>query len=225
MSLEKAKEKASIKALDFVADGMRIGLGTGSTATYFIKHLIERVEQGLKIEAVASSEVSTQLAKKGNIPLLNINEISHLDLTVDGADEIDRQKRLIKGAGGALVREKIIASMSKEMIVIADESKCVEKLGKHPLPVEVIPFAISATLSHIQEKGFSGNLRKNSDGTPYQTDNHNWIVDLTFDSPLEDPETVHVSLISIPGVVDTGFFFHLAKQCVIGKQDGEIIMF
>ena len=146
--------------------------------------------------------------------------IDALDLTVDGADEIDPQKRLIKGAGGALVREKIIASMSKEMVVIVDESKLVEKLGLHPLPVEIIPFGAKATQRHIQEIGLSGSLRKKDSEIPYLTDNQNWIYDVHFSSPIEDPEGLQQALLSIPGVVDTGFFFHLAKRCVIGKQDG-----
>ncbi len=220
MGNEIGKDVASKKALEFVQSGMRLGLGTGSTAAFFIKHLIEKYQQGLKVEAVATSIASQKMAKIGGIPLLDINAITYLDLTIDGADEIDPKKRLIKGGGGALVREKIIASMSREMIVIADESKLVEKLGTHPLPVEVIPFGAGATKKHMEDKGFSGKWRKNSDGTPYITDNQNWIFDITFPSTIDEPEPIHNSLLSIPGIVDTGFFFHLAKQCVIGKQDG-----
>ncbi|NGX27258.1 MAG: Ribose-5-phosphate isomerase A [Chlamydiae bacterium] len=220
MSHDAAKDAASKKALSFVQDGMHIGLGTGSTAAHFIKHLIEKCKQGLKVQAVATSIASQEMAKKGGIPLLDINTISFLDLSVDGADEIDPEKRLIKGAGGALVREKIIAAMSKEMIVIADESKLVKKLGAHPLPVEIIPFGAEATKKHIEDKGFSGKWRKNGRETHYLTDNQNWIFDITFPSLIDEPEAIHLSLLSIPGVVDTGFFFHLAKQCVIGKQDG-----
>jgi len=220
MSLEEAKRSASIKALEFVQDGMHIGLGTGSTAAFFIQHLIEKCKQGLKVQAVATSNASQEMAKTGGIPLLDINTINALDLTVDGADEIDPQKRLIKGAGGALVREKIIAAMSKEMIVIADESKLVEKLGLHPLPVEIIPFGAKATQKHIEDSGLIGSWRKNGSEMQYLTDNQNWIFDIQFSSPIEDPESLQNTLLSIPGVVDTGFFFHLAKRCVIGKQDG-----
>ncbi|MDN3506176.1 MAG: ribose-5-phosphate isomerase RpiA [Simkaniaceae bacterium] len=219
MSQNVAKEAASIKALEFVQDGMLLGLGTGSTAAFFIKHLIEKCKQGLKVQAVATSVVSEDMAKAGNIPLLDINTINALDLTIDGADEIDPQKRLIKGAGGALVREKIIASMSKEMVVIADETKLVDQLGLCPLPIEIIPFGAQATQRHIQELGLSGSLRKDTE-IPYLTDNQNWIYDIHFSSPPKDLEDLQNNLLSIPGVVDTGFFFHLAKRCVIGKQDG-----
>lgn len=225
MSQDKAKDVASLKALEFVQGGMRIGLGTGSTATRFIQHLIEKCKQGLKIEAVATSLASAKIAQEGGIPLLDVNAITSLDLIVDGADEIDPKKFLIKGAGGALVREKIIAAMSQDMIVIADETKLVEKLGIHPLPIEIIPFGAEATKKHIEMQGFSGKWRLKKDKSKFVTDNHNWIFDISFPSPPDSPEKVHFSLLSIPGVVDTGFFFHLAKRCVIGKQDGTTRVF
>lgn len=225
MSHEKAKDCASMKALEFVKEGMRVGLGTGTTAACFIRHLIEKCKQGLKIEALATSSHSAKMAKEGGIPLLDFHTTSELDLTVDGADEIDPQKRLIKGGGGALVREKIIAAMSKEMIVIADDSKLVEKLGTHPLPVEIIPFGAEATKKHISEHGLTGKWRESKAGVKYVTDNQNWIFDITFPSPLEQPEKIHQTLLFIPGIVDTGFFFHLAKRCVIGKQDGTTHVF
>ncbi|NGX37252.1 MAG: Ribose-5-phosphate isomerase A [Chlamydiae bacterium] len=215
MSRDKAKDAASKKALEFVQDGMHVGLGTGSTATHFIEHLIEKCQNGLKIQAVATSSVSEKMAQEGGIPLLDINVITALDLTVDGADEVDAQKRLIKGAGGALVREKIIANMSKEMIVIADESKLVEKLGKALLPVEIVPFCAEATRKQLADLGFKGQWRKD-----YVTDNHNWILDIAFPSPLDDPEKVHLEILQNPGVVQTGFFFHLAKRVVVGNSDG-----
>lgn len=226
MANEKAKEAAGLKALEFVKEGMRLGLGTGSTSEYFIKHLIEKCRSGLKIEAIATSLASAKLAKEGGIPLLDVNAISSLDLTVDGADEIDQQKRLIKGGGGAFVREKIIATMSRQMIVIADESKFVDKLGsRHPLPIEVIPFGAEATKKHIEDTGFSGKWRHTKEGKKYLTDNNNWVYDITFSTPLSSPEDLHLSLIAIPGVVDTGFFFHLAQKCVIGRQNGTTLVF
>ena len=200
---------------------MRIGLGTGTTAEYFIRHLITKVKEGLYIEAVATSKASEALARKGGIPILSINEISSLDLAIDGADEIDPEKRLIKGAGGALTREKIIATMSKEMIVIADESKLVPRLGKGPIPIEVIPFGVIATKREIEARGCKGSWRKNKDGSFYSTDNHNWILDIHLPTPLEFPEKMEEVLIHIPGVVETGFFFNLASRIVIGKKEGK----
>src|SRR3990167_2227814 len=138
MSQEKAKQEAALKAVEFIQDGMIVGLGSGTTAAYFIQALAERVKQGLKIQSVASSHPSADLAKKGGIKVLDLNAVSHVDLTIDGADEIDRKKRMIKGGGGAHVREKILACASKEMVVIVDESKRVERLGKAKLPVEVL---------------------------------------------------------------------------------------
>lgn len=226
MENQKAKEAAGLKALEFVKEGMRLGLGTGSTAACFIKNLIKKCQSGFKVEAVATSEASMRMAKDGGIPLLDVNTISSLDLTIDGADEIDPQKRLIKGAGGALVREKIIATMSEQMIVIADESKLVEKLGTtHPLPIEVIPFGAEASKKHIEDKGYTGKWRRDKNGENYVTDNNNWIYDLNFSYPINSLEDLHLSLIMIPGVVDTGFFFHLAQKCVIGKQNGDTLVF
>ncbi len=219
MTHDIAKEAAAKKALEFVQDGMVLGLGTGSTAVFFIKHLIERCKHGLKIEAVCTSFASQKMAAEGGISILDINTLSALDLTIDGADEIDPKKRLIKGAGGALVREKIVATMSREMIVISDESKLVEKLGIHPLPVEILPFGAKATERHIEDLGLEGKWRESS-GEKYITDNQNWIFDIHFSTPPSSPESIHQSLIALPGVIDTGFFFHLAKRCVIGKQDG-----
>lgn len=219
MTLDIAKEAAAKKALEFVQDGMVLGLGTGSTAVFFIKHLIERCKNGLKIEAVSTSFASQKMAHEGGISILDINTLSSLDLTIDGADEIDPEKRLIKGAGGALVREKIVATMSHEMIVISDESKLVEKLGVHPLPVEILPFGAKATEKHITDLGLEGKWRQSS-AEKYVTDNQNWIFDIHFSTPPVSPESIHQSLIALPGVIDTGFFFHLAKRCVIGKQDG-----
>lgn len=222
MSHTEEKERAAVKALDFVKNGMILGLGTGSTATFFIKHLIKKYQQGLQIKAVSTSTVSENLAKKGGIPILDINTLTSLDLTIDGADEVDPHKRLIKGAGGALTREKIIATMSKEMVVIVDESKLVKKLGQGPIPIEVIPFGIEATRKQIEEKGYRGEWRKTKEGIFYLTDNHNFIFDITLSSPLDEPEEMEAKLKAIPGVLETGFFFDLATRIVIGKKGGQV---
>ncbi len=218
------KQAAGYYAAEFVQDGMRVGLGTGSTAFHLIERLIQRCREGLRIQAVATSRSSLEQARRGHIPLLDIETLTELDLTLDGADEIDPSKRMIKGGGGALVREKIVASMSREMVIIIDASKQVAKLGTCPLPVEIIPFAVQSTLHNIQESGYVGHLRKTPEGQLYRTDNGNYIVDLQFDRPRDTPERDHEILLHIPGVVDTGFFFNLAGRVVIGTSQGEVIV-
>ncbi len=220
------KKEAGFLAASFVQNGMTLGLGTGSTAKYFIEKVIKRVQvEGLQIRAVASSNKSFEQASQGGIQMVDINTLSSIDLTVDGADEIDDQKRMIKGGGGALLREKIVASMSLEMVVIVDESKLVPLLGKRKLPIEVIPFAHKVTLQHIQKLGFSGNFRKQQEKEDlFITDNGNYIIDIQFPSPLENPEKEHALLKSIPGVVETGFFFHLAGRVIIAFKDGQIVV-
>jgi ribose 5-phosphate isomerase A len=224
MTTEEIKRKIGAKAAEFVKDGMTIGLGTGSTAFYFIEKLIERCQQGLKIQVVASSQRSLEQAQKGGIPLLDINKIHSLDLTVDGADEIDTAKRMIKGGGGALMREKIVASMSREMLVIVDESKLSHKLGSKKLPVEIVPFGIESIVQKLHHFGYQGTWRKASDGTLYITDNGNLIYDIFFPKPCEEPELDHEKICSIAGVLDTGFFFHLAGRVIIGFFDGQIVI-
>lgn len=216
------KELASTKALEMVKSGMRLGLGSGSTAKIFVQLLIKKCRAGLKIEALPSSLEISALAKAGGIPLIDQATVTSLDLTIDGTDEVDQQKRLIKGAGGALVREKILASMSEMMVVIADSSKLVPKLGKRPLPVEVIPFAAQATRTHLERLGYPCVLRIQKNGSPFVTDNQNWIFDIQFPTPRNDPEKDHMLISRVPGVVDTGFFFHLADRVIIGYQDGKV---
>ena len=220
MSQEKAKQEAALKAVEFIQDGMIVGLGSGTTAAYFIQALAERVKQGLKIQAVASSHPSADLAKKGGIKVLDLNAVSHVDLTIDGADEIDRKKRMIKGGGGAHVREKILACASKEMVVIVDESKRVERLGKAKLPVEVLFYGSPATRKKIEDQGYVGNWRFDKEGSLFLTENGNILFDIHFPSLLSHPEEDHKKLIQIPGVVDTGFFFDIAGRVIVGYGDG-----
>ena len=157
MSLENCKKAAAEKAISFVKDGMIVGIGTGSTTFYFIENLIRQCKAGLNIKAVASSEKTMEIARKGEIPLLDINTVKSLDIYVDGADEIDPEKRMIKGGGGALVREKISANMSKERIFIIDESKLVQKLGQRPLPVEIIHFGHTALIHRLSISATRGH--------------------------------------------------------------------
>lgn len=224
MSREEIKKNIGYKAADLIENNMLVGLGTGSTAFYFIERLIQRFHQGLKIKVAASSKQSFAQAKQGGLPLLDIDTLSSIDLTVDGADQVDSQKRMIKGAGGAHVREKIMASMSKNMLVIIDEGKMVKELGKIKLPIEVLPFAITATIHHIEQAGYKGLLRTTPDKSLYITDNQNYLFDIYFPSLIPFPEQEHQKLIQIPGVIDTGFFFNLAKQLLIGFFDGQIVI-
>ncbi len=224
MSREEIKKKVGYKAAELVENNMLVGLGTGSTAFYFIERLIQRSQQGLKVEVVASSPKSFIQAKQGDLNLLDINKISSLHLTVDGTDQIDPQKRMIKGAGGAHVREKIMASMSQEMLVIIDESKMVKELGKTKVPVEILPFAAKATIHHIEQAGYKGFLRTNIDQSLYITDNQNYLFDIYFPTFISSPEQEHQKLIQIPGVIDTGFFFNLVKRVIIGFFDGQIVI-
>lgn len=218
-----AKQAAAKAALALVQSNMLIGLGTGSTAHFFIEYLIERCRQTpLKISAVATSKRSADQAQAGGIPLYDINRITTLDLTVDGADEIDHQKRMIKGGGGALLREKIIASISREMAVIVDESKWVKQLGAFPLPVEVIPFAHQLTLHRMATMGYQGRFRTTAEGELYVTDNGNYIIDISFPKGCLSPEKDNEQLRSIPGVVETGFFFNLAGRVFVGHADGHV---
>lgn len=224
MSREEIKKKVGYKAAELIENNMRVGLGTGSTAFYFIERLIQRCHQGLKVKVVASSQQSFIQAKQGGLNFLDIDKISSLHLTVDGADQIDPKNRMIKGAGGAHVREKIIASMSREMLVIVDESKKVKELGKIKVPVEILPFAAAATIHHIQQAGYRGLLRMNADQTLYITDNQNYLFDVYFPGFISSPEQEHQKLIQIPGVIDTGFFFNLAKRVITGFFDGQIVI-
>lgn len=220
--IERARESAGKAAVDFIKDGMLVGLGTGSTAAYFIKHLIERCHAGLKIKAVATSQKSMHQALKGGIPFLDVNTVTSIDITVDGADEIDSSKRMIKGGGGALLREKIIAKMSKEMIVIVDENKCVNQLGQSSLPIEIIPFGFLSTINQLEKIGYHGSLRTTESDAIFLTDNGNYILDLYFPLGIKKPEEDERKIRAITGVVETGFFFHLASHVIVGYRDGHV---
>lgn len=220
---ELAKKSAGKAAAALIVDGMTVGLGSGSTAACFIESLIERChKEHLKISAVATSEKSSKQALEGGIPLCDINSLKVIDITVDGADEIDQKKRMIKGGGGALLREKIIANMSNEMVVIVIPEKVVKNLGKFPLPIEVVPFAHKVTLYQIEKLGCQGSFRLDSKKQLYVTDNGNYIIDVKFSEPLKKPELTNTLLKSIPGVVETGFFFDLAGRVIVGHSNGHV---
>lgn len=222
MSNDNGKKAAGYAAADLIKEGMVVGLGTGSTAKYFIERLGQKCREGLKIQAVATSKKSQAQALELGIELADIQEITSIDMTVDGADEIDEKKRMIKGGGGALLREKIVASMSKEMVVIVDSSKVVKHLGSFPLPVEIVPFAFKSILNKIEKMGYRGTVRTTPDKKIFMTDNQNLIYDVHLSNPCLQPEKDEERLRSVVGVVETGFFFNLAGRVIIGFDDGKV---
>jgi ribose 5-phosphate isomerase A len=221
VDLISAKRRAALRALDFVRPGMRLGLGTGSTAAEFVRVLAPRVADGdLKVVCVATSSATAELAQSLAIPLKTLDELPELDLVVDGADEFDAKLRLIKGGGGALLREKIVAAAAASMIVIADATKQVARLGRFPLPVEVDPFGLESTRRHVLNlAGAMGlprilNLRRSEQGHAFVTDGGHYILDCAFGS-IPDPEALARSLATIPGVVEHGLFIGLATTIIV----------
>jgi ribose 5-phosphate isomerase A len=216
-----AKKIAAEKAAGFVENEMIVGLGTGSTVFHAIHKLGEMVQQGLKIRTVSSSVQSEKIAKELNIPSVDFADIDHIDLYIDGADEVDEHHNLIKGGGGALLREKILAFNSLRYLVVVDETKLVTNLGKFPLPVEVVPFALPLTLSHIRLLGAEVEIRR-KDGKDFVTDNGNLIADCRFGS-IKEPVLLNQKLHDIPGVVETGLFLRsLVSDVVAGYLDGTV---
>jgi ribose 5-phosphate isomerase A len=225
VNIDDLKRQAAARALDHVLDGMKLGLGTGSTAKHFVELLGERVRAGLNIIGVPTSEATRADAARCGIALTTLDDIDRLDLTVDGADEIDSALNLIKGGGGALLREKIVAAASDRMIVIADESKWVAVLGRFPLPIEVIPFGVAATQRAIGEafaqSGISGQImvRKGKDGHVFVTDGGHWIVDAHLGQINDAPRLARL-LNAIPGVVEHGLFIGLASTVMLAGSQG-----
>ena len=220
MNIDQLKRQAAARALEFVQDGMKLGIGTGSTAKHFVELLGERVRAGLDVVGVPTSEVTRADAERCGIRLTTLDDIDRLDLTVDGADEIDPALNLIKGGGGALLREKIVAAASDRMIVIADDSKSVETLGRFPLPIEVVPFGLAATrramATAFAETGVSGPMavRKAGDGHVFVTDGGHWIVDAHLGKILDVPGLAGL-LNAIPGVVEHGLFVGVASMAML----------
>ncbi|SCN08817.1 Ribose-5-phosphate isomerase A [Bacillus wiedmannii] len=213
------KQLAGEYATNFVKDGMKVGLGTGSTVYWLIQKLGERVKEGLSFQAVPTSKETEVLAKQLNISLISLNDVQSLDLTIDGADEIDANLQLIKGGGGALLREKIVATSSKELIIIADESKLVTHLGTFPLPIEIIPFSWKQTERKIQSLGCQTTLRLKNNET-FITDNNNMIIDCIFPHNITNPTNLHTQLKMITGVVETGLFVNMTSKAIIGTKNG-----
>jgi ribose 5-phosphate isomerase A len=217
MANEQEKQAAARRSLAFVEDGYVVGLGTGSTASYAIRFLGEWVRAGLKIRGIPTSVHSRHLAASLGIPLTSFEECSQIDVTIDGADEINPALELIKGGGGALLREKIVASASRKVVIIGDSSKQVPVLGKFPLPVEVVPFAQALLARRIAALGAFITLRKDQAGWPFVTDEGHQILDCSFDQ-IPDPTRLAHELDCMPGVVEHGLFLDLADVVLIGKH-------
>jgi ribose 5-phosphate isomerase A len=212
------KLHAAQRALELVEPGMTLGLGSGSTATIWIKLLGERVRtQGLKIRAIASSDDSERLGRSYGIPFVNFEECRELDLTVDGADEVAPKLALIKGGGGKLLREKIVASASNRFVVVVDETKQVEKLGRFPLPVEVIPMAAPLVSDSLRELGFTPKIRVNHDGANYITDEGNLILDCSG-LLIDNPGEMAAKIDSMVGVVEHGLFLNMATFAIVAGE-------
>jgi len=218
MANDQEKEAAARASLRFVNDGDIVGLGSGSTAECAIRLLGERLKSGLRIRGIPTSVRSKELAASLGIPLTTLNDYQQIDVTIDGADEFDPELRLIKGGGGALLREKIIASASKKVVIVADSSKQVQVLGKFPTPVEVIPFAQALIANKITALGASVTLRQYVDENPFVTDDGHRILDCRF-GQIPDPPTLAHTLSDMPGVVEHGLFINMVNVVLMGKGD------
>ena len=224
MTADEQKKAAAIAAVDYIKPGMKVGLGTGSTADHFIRALAEKARAGFDVECVPTSFQTHQYASSLGLRMTTLEKVPLLDVTVDGADEFDPNFQLIKGGGGALLSEKIVATSSRYMIVIADKSKQVETLGKFPLPIEVVPFGVNATAWKIEHALKILNLKgklvlRLKDGMPFRTDNGNVIIDAAIGA-IPDPARLTVRLNNIAGVVETGLFVDICSIILMGTNQG-----
>ena len=220
MEKEELKKLAGEKAADYIEDGMIVGLGTGSTVEYTLKKLGKLVRSGLKIKGIPTSVHTKRIAIEQEIPLTNLEENPVIDITIDGADEVDSNLNLIKGGGGALAREKIIAFNSKKVIIVIDDSKIVKALGiDFPLPVEVLKFGWTSTKKTLEELNCIVELRKIMGNEPFITDNSNYILDCEFDR-IDEPEQLEININNIPGVVENGLFIGLVDEVIVGGKQG-----
>ena len=223
LTQEEIKKRLGKYAADFVPGNATIGLGSGSTIFWLIEELAKRTQQGLSVEIVPTSTQTKGLAEKAGIATVDLNDVDSLPLTIDGADEIDRQFQLIKGGGGALLQEKMVASVSEQLIIIADESKYVSQLGRFPLPVEVIPGGWKQVYTKIMALGCKNVELRMVQKQVFITDNGHYILDCYF-GKIEDADALNISLHLIPGVVETGLFINMTHTAVIGYADGRIEM-
>lgn len=220
MEKEELKKLAGEKAVEHIEDGMIVGLGTGSTAEYALRKLGKLVKNGLKIKGIPTSIHTLRIAKEEKIPLTTLEENPEIDITIDGADEVDSGLNLIKGGGGALTREKIIAFNSKKVIIVIDDSKIVKALGiDFPLPVEVVKFGWTSTKKALEELGCNVELRQVMEDEPFITDNGNYILDCEFER-ITEPEQLEIDINNIPGVVENGLFIDLVDEVIVGGKQG-----
>lgn len=219
---EIEKKNAGEKAVEFIKDNMTIGLGSGTTVYWFMKELGERIDQGLNITAIPTSKRTEYWAKKFGIPLVEAADTDHIDLTIDGANEIDRNLNLIKGGGGSLVREKIIGNYSKEYIIIVNHEKKCEQLGNYPVPIEVIPFGWRITSRYIERLGCEAEIRKSMNSI-FISDNGNYILDCKFGN-ISNPVSLHSELKMTPGVIETGLFIDMTDKVILGQEKGVVII-
>jgi ribose 5-phosphate isomerase A len=220
--IEEIKKKAAVHAASFVEHGATIGLGTGSTVYWLIQELSKRISQGLELSIVPTSKKTAELAAAAGMRVVDLNEAGELTLTIDGADEIDPDGQLIKGGGGALLQEKIVASASARLIIIADSSKLVSLLGKFPLPVEVIPFGYRRVMDKIMSSGICRDVQlRMHHNQPFVTDHQHYILDCAYDR-IDNPGSLNKALHGIPGVVETGLFIDMTSEIIVSYPDNSI---
>ena len=220
-SADQIKQKIGRQATELVKPGMTIGIGTGSTVYWFINYLAEKIQGGLNCYGVPTSQQTRLLAQERGIAIVELNEVNQIDLTIDGADEIDPLLQLIKGGGGALLQEKMVATASQQVMIIADESKMVKQLGKFPLPVEVVPYGWKQTKKQIELLGCISAVIRAAEGKFFVTDHGHYILDCHY-YKIEDAPVLHTQLNNIPGVVENGLFIGMADGALIGYADGTI---
>jgi ribose 5-phosphate isomerase A len=217
--LDELKRQAAVKSVEFVLDGMVVGLGTGSTARHMIVALGGRVKQGLNIKGVPTSKETADLARTHGIELIETEDQWSIDITIDGADQVDPQLNLIKGGGGALLKEKVVAAAARRLIIVVDHTKCVPVLGgAFPLPVEVVPFGWGSTARQIEELGFKSALRK-KDGAVFRTEAGHYILDVRI-ARIDRPAELELQLNALPGVVETGLFVGRTDTLIVGAPGG-----
>lgn len=218
-TLDDLKRAAALKSVEYVRDGMVVGLGTGSTAHHMIVALGERVKQGLRIQGVPTSRKTADLARQHGIPLIETEDQWAIDVAIDGADQVDPQLNLIKGGGGALLKEKVVAAAARQLIIVVDHTKCVPVLGNpFPLPVEVVPFGWGSTARQIEALGFQAVLRKR-DGAIFKTEAGHYILDVQIER-IDRPAELEVQLNALPGVVETGLFVGRTSLLIVGTPAG-----
>jgi len=221
LSPEEMKRAAGEYAVQLIQPGSVTGIGTGSTVYYFIHALAKKVKDGLDIKAVVTSRRSGLLAAQLGITITDLNDVEYIDITIDGADEADSQLQLIKGGGGALLQEKMVAAASSKLVIIADSHKMVEKLGRFPLPVEVIPYGWKQTQKHIADLSYGKIVLREKEGSPFITDHGHYILDCYFEE-IENAPGLSQQLNGIPGVVENGLFINMAAAAIIGYEDGTV---